>query len=122
MNKMLTLRSLKDASTWTRSPDLEKSLSMRAVQESHQKLDDTLAKLGCSLEGLTEQDAADRLATDGPNEVAHEKPPHWLVQLLMCFKNPFIVVLVALALIQFATSPDDLRPVIILGGMVGFGG
>jgi Mg2+-importing ATPase len=118
MNKMLTLRSLKDASTWTRSGDLEKSLSMRAVQESHQNLDDTLAKLGCSLEGLAEQEAADRLAADGPNEVAHEKPPHWLIQLLMCFKNPFIVVLVTLALIQFATMPDDLRPVIIIGVMV----
>ena len=118
MNKMLTLRSLKDASTWTRSADLEKSLSMRAVQESHQNLDDTLAKLGCSLEGLTEQDAADRLAADGPNEVAHEKPPHWLIQLLMCFKNPFIVVLVILALIQFATMPEDLRPIIIIGVMV----
>ena len=118
MNKMLTLRSLKDASTWTRSGDLEKSLSMRAVQESHQNLDDTLAKLGCSLEGLTEQDAVDRLAADGPNEVAHEKPPHWLIQLLMCFKNPFIVVLVTLALIQFATMPDDLRPIIIIGVMV----
>jgi Mg2+-importing ATPase len=118
MNKMLTLRSLKDASTWTRSGDLEKSLSMRAMQESHQNLDDTLAKLGCSLEGLTEQEAADRLAADGPNEVAHEKPPHWLIQLLMCFKNPFIVVLVTLALIQFATAPDDLRPIIIIGVMV----
>jgi Mg2+-importing ATPase len=118
MNKMLTLRSLKDASTWTRSGDLEKSLSMRAMQESHQNLDDTLAKLGCSLEGLTEQEAADRLAADGPNEVAHEKPPHWLIQLLMCFKNPFIVVLLTLALIQFATAPDDLRPIIIIGVMV----
>src|SRR5580704_12843265 len=118
MNKMLTLRSLKDASTWTRSADLEKSLSMRAVQEAHQDLEDTLAKLGCNLQGLTEQEAADRLATDGPNEVAHEKPPHWFIQLLMCFKNPFIVVLVVLALIQFATSPDDLRPIIIIGVMV----
>src|SRR5580704_4590734 len=118
MNKMLTLRSLKDASTWTRSADLEKSLSMRAVKESHQNLDDTLAKLGCSLEGLTDQDAAARLAADGPNEVAHEKPPHWAIQLLMCFKNPFIVVLVILALIQFATMPDDLRPIIIIGVMV----
>jgi Mg2+-importing ATPase len=118
MNKMLTLRSFKDASAWTRSPDPEKSLSMRAVQESHHNLDDTLAKLGCSLEGLTEQEAADRLAADGANEVAHEKPPHWAIQLLMCFKNKFIIVLVVLALIQFATNPDDLRPVIIIGVMV----
>ncbi|WP_163335405.1 cation-transporting P-type ATPase, partial [Enterobacter hormaechei] len=51
--------------------------------------------------------------------VAHDRPPHWLIQLARCFNNPFILVLVALAAIQFISSPDELRPVIIVGVMVG---
>ncbi|MBV8109577.1 MAG: magnesium-translocating P-type ATPase, partial [Hyphomicrobiales bacterium] len=35
-----------------------------------------------------------------------------------CFKNPFILVLVVLAIIQYVTNPDDLRPVIIVSVMV----
>jgi Mg2+-importing ATPase len=118
MNKMLALGGFKCANDATRAPDREKALSMRAVQEAHQDIGHTVAKLACSLEGLTEQEAADRLAADGPNEVAHDKPPHWFVQLLSSFRNPFIIVLVVLALIQFATSPDDPRPIIIIGVMV----
>jgi Mg2+-importing ATPase len=115
---ILALRNFKTGNDATRSPDREKGLSMRAVQEAHKDLTDTLAKLDCNLDGLLESDAIERLAKDGPNEVAHEKPPHWLVQLLTCFKNPFIIVLIVLALIQFATSPDDPRPIVIIGVMV----
>jgi P-type Mg2+ transporter len=60
----------------------------------------------------------DKLDEVGPNEIAREKPPHWLFQLLACFKNPFILVLAVLAIIQYGTNPDDLRPVIIVCVMV----
>jgi P-type Mg2+ transporter len=98
--------------------DREKMLSARAAQMARQTLGETLATLGSSLDGLVELGAVERLAKDGPNEVAHEKPPYWLVQLLGCFKNPFIIVLVTLAIIQYFSSPDDLRPIIIIGIMV----
>src|ERR1700681_4520078 len=118
MKGMLTVPSFKNGNGGNRSLDREQALSMRAVQEANHDLEKTLANIGGSMDGLLEHDAIERLAKDGPNEVAHEKPAHWLVQLLTCFKNPFIIVLIVLALIQFVTSPDDLRPIVIIGVMV----
>jgi Mg2+-importing ATPase len=118
MKGMLTVSSLKNANGGNRSADREKALSMRAVQEANHDLDKTLANIGGSMDGLLEHDAIERLAKDGPNEVARERPAHWLLQLLSCFKNPFIIVLVVIATIQYVTSPDDPRPIIIIGVMV----
>src|SRR5262249_28452296 len=87
-------------------------LSTTAVREACNDLAATLANVGASAEGLVESDAVERLEEVGPNEIAREKPPHWLFQLLACFKNPFIIVLAVLAIIQYLTNPDDLRPII----------
>ncbi len=90
------------------------ALSTTAVREACNDLTATLANVGGSPEGLLEE----RLEEVGPNEIAREKPPHWFFQLLACFKNPFIIVLAVLAIIQYVTNPDDLRPVIIVCVMV----
>src|SRR5262249_6159328 len=90
----------------------------RATQMARQTLGETLATLDGTLDGLAELDAVERLAKDGANEVAHEKPPHWLVHLLGCFKNPFLYVPVTLAIIHDSGRPDDLRPIIIIVVMV----
>src|SRR3984893_3728560 len=118
MNGIIAYPKLRNGNGGSRSSKREKVLSARAAKEAACNLDETLANLGCSRDGLVELDAIERLAKDGPNEVAHEKPPHWLVQLLVCFKNPFIIVLVTLAIIQYVSSPDDPRPIIIIGVMV----
>ncbi|TAN05686.1 MAG: magnesium-translocating P-type ATPase [Rhodanobacteraceae bacterium] len=74
-----------------------------------------LASLETTLAGLDEEQIEARLDRDGINEAAHEKPPHWSLQLARTFKNPFIVVLLVLAGVQLATSPHDLTgPAIIL--------
>lgn len=117
MNAPFTLSKLKNGKATPCLFGSEKMLSAAAARTSRQTLGATIGKLFSSLDGLTEGDAAARLAKDGPNEVAHEKPPHWLVQLFTCFKNPFILVLVTLAAIQYVSSPDDLRPIIIIGAM-----
>ncbi|KWK70565.1 magnesium-translocating P-type ATPase [Burkholderia ubonensis] len=85
---------------------------MRAAQEAARPLDDTLKALRTSMRGLTYEQAADRLQHHGPNEIAHDKPPHWTRQLLMSFHNPFVYVLLVLAAISFCTdvwfaAPDD---------------
>jgi P-type Mg2+ transporter len=118
MNATFALAKLRNGNGRNRSLDREKILSARAAQMAGQNLGETLAKLGSCLDGLVELDALERLAKGGPNEVAHERPPHWLAQLLVCFKNPFIIVLVTLAVIQFISNPDDPRPIIIIGVMV----
>ena len=69
--------------------------------------------------GLDETQIEDRLDRDGANEAVHEKPPHWALQLARTFKNPFIIVLLLLAGVQLATSPDDWTGPIIIAVMVG---
>ncbi|SAK69365.1 magnesium-translocating P-type ATPase [Caballeronia pedi] len=72
----------------------------------------TLLHTDSSLDGLIDTDAEHRLRSKGKNEVAHDNPPHALVQLLHAFRNPFVVVLLVLAGISYCTdiylaSADD---------------
>ncbi|WP_339548377.1 magnesium-translocating P-type ATPase [Pseudomonas sp. RA_35y_Pfl2_P32] len=102
-------------------------LSMRAAREAQNGLAVTLANLKTSSAGLTELDAEGRLLRDGSNEVAHDQPPHALVQVLKAFNNPFIYVLLTLTVISFITDfwiplrdgeDTDLTGVIIVLVMV----
>ncbi|WIG56676.1 MAG: Mg(2+) transport ATPase, P-type [Rhodanobacteraceae bacterium] len=77
-----------------------------------------LASLDTTHAGLDEAQIEARLDRDGVNEASHEKPPHWSLQLARTFKNPFILVLLVLAAVQLATSPDDLTGPIIIAVMV----
>ena len=82
----------------------ERKLSMRAIREAGNSVDLTLSNVKAHREGLTASDAAERLIKDGPNEVAHERRLPALLQLLLAFKNPFIMVLMALAAISAFTD------------------
>jgi Mg2+-importing ATPase len=118
MNGKIAYPKLRNGNGWSRAPDREKGLSERAAQLASRGRHDTLVNLDCSLDGLVESDAVERIAMHGPNEVAHEKPSRWLVQLITCFKNPFIIVLVTLAVIQYVSAPDDPGPIIIISATV----
>ena len=90
-----------------------------AAQEAFRDNDALLAALETSVHGLDEERITERLHRDGANEVSHEKPPHWSLQLLRAFKNPFIVVLLVLAGVQIFTDASDLTGPIIIAVMVG---
>ncbi|MGB3122631.1 MAG: magnesium-translocating P-type ATPase, partial [Pseudomonas sp.] len=102
-------------------------LSMRAAREAQNGLQATLANVRATQDGLTELDASARLQREGYNEVAHDKPPHAIVQFLQALNNPFIYVLLTLAGISFVTDywlplqageEVDLTKVIIIMTMV----
>lgn len=86
----------------------DRRLSLRAATEAHNDVEVTLANVRGHLNGLTSEDAAERLAGEGPNEVAHDKAPPAILQFLEAFKNPFIAVLMVLAAISSVT--DIYRP------------
>ncbi|WP_407079080.1 magnesium-translocating P-type ATPase [Candidatus Williamhamiltonella defendens] len=73
-------------------------------KEAKNSLDATLFKLNTHLQGLTEEDAKERLEKSGINNVAHEKAPNALIQLIYAFNNPFIFVLIVLGAISFFTD------------------
>ena len=89
-----------------------------AAEEAFRPTEALYARFGTDASGLDEERITERLDRDGPNEVAHEKAAHWSVQLLLAFRNPFIVVLLVLAGVQLATEPDDLFGPLIVGAMV----
>jgi Mg2+-importing ATPase len=100
-------------------------LSLRALEEAGNDINQVLRSLNSNRNGLTEADARDRLRKYGKNEVSHEKPPAWYVQLFKAFNNPFIWVLVGLAAVSYVldyaiAEPEDkdLTAVIILSIMV----
>ena len=97
-----------------------RAVSARPVVAGTAWTDDAalLASLDITHAGLDEEQIEARLDRDGVNEASHEKPPHWSLQLARTFKNPFILVLLVLAGVQLATSPDDLTGPIIIAVMV----
>lgn len=63
-----------------------------------------LADLQTGEEGLDQAEARDRLETYGKNKIDHEKAPAWYRQLVSAFINPFVGVLVLLAIASFLTE------------------
>jgi Mg2+-importing ATPase len=51
--------------------------------------DDALKRLDAARTGLTPEQVEQRLEKYGPNEITHEKPPTWFVQLFHAFLTPF---------------------------------
>ncbi|WP_027484856.1 magnesium-translocating P-type ATPase [Rhodanobacter sp. OR87] len=94
-------------------------LHVAVAQEAFRANSELLASLETTPAGLDEEQIEARLHRDGINEVSYEKPPHWSRQLLRAFKNPFIIVLLVLAVVQMFATPDDLSGPIIIAAMVG---
>jgi Mg2+-importing ATPase len=115
---MMSRRPDRAATTASQSVVNDRIVSVRAAREAGNDPETTLRILQTTRDGLTTAEAQARLRQEGPNEVAHDRPPHWLVQLAACFRNPFILVLVALAGISWAVDPVDLKPVAVVSVMV----
>jgi hypothetical protein len=92
-----------------RAPD---DALMTIAEASSREVDEVLAALGASREGLTEAEAEARLDRYGFNEAPRERPPRWYAQLPLAFKNPFIILLMGLAAVSWLTG--DLKATIII--------
>ncbi|KUM04409.1 magnesium-translocating P-type ATPase [Chromobacterium subtsugae] len=104
-------------------------VAFRLADEARLPLEDTFKRVRSQPDGLSAMEAAQRLQQYGRNEVAHDKPPHPLVQLFLAFKNPFVMVLIVLGVISYVMDiamapPDDQdwTKVIILSAMIAISG
>ncbi|HXY61064.1 MAG TPA: magnesium-translocating P-type ATPase, partial [Chthoniobacterales bacterium] len=83
-----------------------------------------LQRLKTSPNGLSEDEAAERLEVFGPNEVAQEAKHTWLRRLWSAIRNPLVVLLTVLAILSYAT--DDIAGgtvmvlMVLLGVMLRF--
>jgi P-type Mg2+ transporter len=65
---------------------------------------ETLQRLKTSPNGLSEEEAAERLEVFGPNEVAYEKKDGWLYRLYTAARNPLVILLSVLAILSYSTG------------------
>ncbi|MGM0124363.1 magnesium-translocating P-type ATPase [Enterococcus sp. AZ194] len=101
----------------------KKSIEMKAARKDQElkKLAqlsqrELLMALRTSLNGLSEEDAKERLEEFGPNEVSAQKPKPALFIFLGGFKDPFVYVLVLLMVISLVTN--DLEASLVMGTMI----
>ncbi|TRX38159.1 magnesium-translocating P-type ATPase [Flavobacterium sp. ZT3R18] len=85
------------------------------------------AMLESSEKGLTKPASEERIREFGLNEVQHDKAPSWISQLLKAFVNPFIFILLIIAIISFIIDiwmvplgEEDFKTVIVVAMMVLF--
>ncbi len=78
-----------------------------------------------SIEGLSNELVEEKLEEFGLNEVHHEKAPSWYKQLVEAFINPFIGILIVIAVISFIMDvwlakpgEEEYKTVIMVGIMV----
>ncbi len=107
-----SLRTDREARSKTASDTITGALAELAQHDA----DEALRRLETRRSGLTEAEVEGRRERVGSNEVAHEKPPRWYVQLGHAFINPFIGVLAALGIVSYFTG--DFKAVIVIGVMV----
>src|SRR5512136_948639 len=90
-------------------------LTDAAHKETHEVID----LLKTSPTGLTQAEAEQRLEQYGPNVVAQEKHHGWTWRLLTATRNPLVILLTILAIIEFATK--DFRAGTVMTLMVVLG-
>src|SRR5438445_967878 len=78
-----------------------------------------LERLGSSYDGVSEEEAARRLARYGPNVVASDERHTRLRLLLRACLNPLVLLLAVLAIVSLATG--DVRAAAVMTGMIVLG-
>ena len=97
---------------WERTAELVRDAATKDTAE-------TLQRLGTSHEGLSEEEAAERLEVFGPNEVAQERKHEWLHRLWVAVRNPLVILLTVLATISYATGDMRAGTVMLLMVILG---
>ncbi|MCA8911202.1 MAG: HAD-IC family P-type ATPase [Planctomycetes bacterium] len=87
-------------------------------------VEQSLAGLGSSLDGLSVAEARARLQRDGRNELPPPKRTSWIIILLRQFAGPLIAVLIAAAVVSvFLNEPGDaafIGIVLVFNALIGF--
>ncbi len=86
--------------------------------------DDVLDRLSASREGLSDDDARQRLEEHGPNQLRQKKSKPWWKRLLEQFNNVLILVLVGAGVVTFLIGQTidsaAILGVVIINALIGF--
>ena len=93
-----------------------------------QSVDEVLQDLGVGPEGLTTQQAKERLDKYGPNKLKEAEKPTWLQRFLAQLKDPMLIILMIAAAVSAATTvidfmqlPEPRNPGHLVEGLVEVG-
>lgn len=96
---------------WSR-PDLLAEISGCAAEQA-------LSLVETLRDGLSDEEAAQRLEIAGPNQVAKERHHGWPHRLWVAARNPLVILLTVLAIISFATEEVSAGVVMLLMVVLG---
>jgi Mg2+-importing ATPase len=83
------------------------------LQAAESDTNDVLARLGTSIQGLSDEEAQRRLRQHGPNIVTQEGKHGWLRLLFRAVINPLVILLLVLAAVSFVTGDPGAGTVMI---------
>jgi Mg2+-importing ATPase len=84
-----------------------------------QETAEILQRLNTTPNGLSDEEAAERLEVFGPNEVAQEGKHEWLHRLWTAVRNPLVILLTVLATISYVTGDMRAGTVMLLMVVLG---
>jgi len=100
-------------------------IAARLVQWARKAEEEVLRELDTCREGLTLEEAEERLEKYGPNQVARERKLPWYIHLLKAYANYFNFILTFLAIINYlvdvrlaAPGEEDWSAVLIISTMI----
>jgi len=93
-----------------KTPNGQRTVELVRDAATHE-IPEVLERLKASPNGLSEDEAAERLEVFGPNEIAQEKKHDWLWRLYIAARNPLVILLTVLAIFSLFTyfhpRPED---------------
>jgi Mg2+-importing ATPase len=95
-----------------RTAELVRDAATKDAAEIFQRLD-------TSPNGLSDEEAGERLEVFGPNEVAQERRHGWLERLWLASRNPLVILLTLLAIVSFGTGDMRAGTVMLLMVILG---
>ena len=109
----------------SKDPAMNSATAERLRKAAHLNSDEVCQMLDSSAEGITPEEAHQRLSAYGLNEVDYDKAPSWYMQLLKSFANPFVFILLAIIVISFwidvwyaPSGEKDWKTVIVVAVMI----
>jgi Mg2+-importing ATPase len=119
------LLSLKPGNNEKNGHDFDHEAATKLRNASRTDKNYFFAMLDTQETGLSDAQVHEKQQQFGPNEVAHEKAPAWYIQLLQAFINPFIGILIVIAIVSLITdvflaapADRDYKTLIVVSIMV----
>jgi Mg2+-importing ATPase len=96
-------------------------VSRQLEQAASQPTADLLKNLQTSEDGLSSDEATNRLESVGPNLAAREERQTWFGRLVIAARNPLVILLTVLAMVAYGTGDFRAGTVMLLMVFLGLG-